>query len=173
MVQTSTIVTASVATAVTGFLAYAVYFDYKRRSEPDFRRGLRRNERRQVRAEKEEAKARSQQQRQKVKQAVAAAVDEGFPKDPSEKEMYFMEQVSKGEVLGADPNTLFESALAFYKALKVYPSPGDLIGIYDQTVSKQVLDILAELIAADPTLKIGPNANSSATSGMPPAAGLD
>lgn len=82
--------------------AYAVYFDYKRRSEPDFRRGLRRNERRQVRAEKEEAKARSQQQRQKVKQAVAAAVDEGFPKDPSEKEMYFMEQVSKGEVLGAD-----------------------------------------------------------------------
>ena len=82
--------------------AYAVWFDYKRRSEPDFRRGLRRNERRQVRVEKEEAKASSQQQRQRVKNAVAAAVDEGFPTDPSEREMYFMEQVSKGEVLGSD-----------------------------------------------------------------------
>ncbi|MBE3047563.1 hypothetical protein IMZ48_34630 [Candidatus Bathyarchaeota archaeon] len=32
--------------------------------------------------------------------------------------------------------TLFDAAIAFYKALKVYPSPGDLINIYDQTVSK-------------------------------------
>jgi len=29
-----------------------------------------------------------------------------------------------------------DAALAFYKALKVYPQPGDLIGIYDKTVSK-------------------------------------
>lgn len=29
-----------------------------------------------------------------------------------------------------------EAALAFYKALKVYPTPGDLITIYDKTVSK-------------------------------------
>ena len=29
-----------------------------------------------------------------------------------------------------------ECALAFYKALKVYPTPGDLINIYDKTVAK-------------------------------------
>lgn len=29
-----------------------------------------------------------------------------------------------------------DAALAFYKALKVYPTPGDLINIYDKTVSK-------------------------------------
>lgn len=29
-----------------------------------------------------------------------------------------------------------ESALAFYKGLKVYPAPGDLIRIYDSTVPK-------------------------------------
>ncbi|SPO05882.1 related to mitochondrial import receptor subunit tom-20 [Cephalotrichum gorgonifer] len=173
MVQASTIVTASVATAVTGLLAYAAYFDYKRRSQPAFRRELRRNERLAARNEKEEAKLHSHHQRQKVKDAVAAAVAEGFPQDPSEKEMYFMEQVSKGEVLSSDPNSLFESAFAFYRALKVYPSPGDLIGIYDQTVSKQVLDILAEIIAADPTLKIGANAEESSDSGMPPTVGLD
>lgn len=34
-----------------------------------------------------------------------------------------------------------EAALAFYKGLKVYPTPGDLIGIYDKTVPK-VRDLL-------------------------------
>lgn len=29
-----------------------------------------------------------------------------------------------------------DSALAFYKALKVYPTPNDLISIYDKTVDK-------------------------------------
>jgi hypothetical protein len=29
-----------------------------------------------------------------------------------------------------------DAALAFYKALKVYPTPNDLINIYDKTVAK-------------------------------------
>jgi import receptor subunit TOM20 len=83
-------------------IAYAVYFDYKRRSEPEFRRSLRRNERHRARVEKEDQKAQSQLQRQKIRLAVQAAIEDGFPRDPSEREMYFMEQVSKGEVLSAD-----------------------------------------------------------------------
>lgn len=68
-----------------------------------------------------------------------------------------------------------DSALAFYKGLKVYPAPGDLIKIYDSTVPKvssphrcppwkavylisfvtqPILDILAEMIAFDTTLDI-------------------
>jgi hypothetical protein len=31
---------------------------------------------------------------------------------------------------------IIDSALAFYKALKVYPTPSDLISIYDNTVPK-------------------------------------
>lgn len=49
-----------------------------------------------------------------------------------------------------------EAALCFYKALKVYPSPRDLISIYDKTVPKPVIDILAEMIAIDPTIDVGP-----------------
>ena len=49
-----------------------------------------------------------------------------------------------------------EAALCFYKALKVYPQPSDLISIYDKTVPKPVLDILAEMIAADPSINVGP-----------------
>ena len=49
-----------------------------------------------------------------------------------------------------------EAALCFYKALKVYPQPGDLISIYDKTVAKPVLDILAEMVALDSSIKVGP-----------------
>lgn len=41
-----------------------------------------------------------------------------------------------------------EAAICFYKALKVYPTPNDLINIYDKTVSK-VRAILALPRAAE------------------------
>ena len=53
-------------------------------------------------------------------------------------------------------STQIEAALCFYRALKVYPQPGDLITIYDKTVPKPVIDILAEMIATDPTIDVGP-----------------
>ena len=54
--------------------------------------------------------------------------------------------------LGSDK---VEAALCFYKALKVYPQPKDLISIYDKTVPKEVLEILAEMVAMDAGLKLG------------------
>lgn len=155
MSQPSTLVTATIAAVATGVIAYAVYFDYRRRSQPEFRRHLRRNERRQVRAEKDQEQMHTQAQRQLIKRAVDQAKDEGFPTDAEEKEAYFLEQVQNGEILGADPTKVVEAALAFYKGLKVYPTPGDLINIYDKAVSKPILDVLAEMIAYDGTLKIG------------------
>ena len=47
-----------------------------------------------------------------------------------------------------------EAALCFYKALKVYPQPKDLIGIYDKTVPKEVLEILADIVVMDDGLSI-------------------
>lgn len=68
--------------------------------------------------------------------AVDEAKEEGFPTSVEEKEAYFLDQVTMGEQLGADPTRSIEAALAFYKGLKVYPQPGDLISIYDKTVPK-------------------------------------
>lgn len=59
----------------------------------------------------------------------------------------------KKKKLGSDQ---VEAALCFYKALKVYPQPRDLIQIYDKTVPKPIIDILAEMIAADSTIDVGP-----------------
>ncbi len=60
--------------------------------------------------------------------------------------------VSNNSLLGSDQ---IEAALCFYKALKVYPQPKDLIGIYDKTVPKEVLEILADMVAMDDSLSIG------------------
>ena len=61
-----------------------------------------------------------------------------------------------------------EAALAFYKALKVYPQPKDLISIYDKTVPKECLEILAEMVAMDSSLNLG-----GTFTGESPAAGAD
>lgn len=140
---------------LTGLLAYAVYFDHKRQTDPEFRRSLKRNNRRLARAVKEEAEAQGAMQREAIKKAVQQAKDEGFPTDLEEKEAYFMGQVARGESLCAEGSNQIEAALCFYKALKVYPQPKDLISIYDKTVPKDVLEILAEMVAMDAGLKLG------------------
>lgn len=53
---------------------------------------------------------------------------------------------------GSDP---VGAALCFYKGLKVYPEPSSLIGIYDNTVPKDILEILAIMVAQDKSLKVG------------------
>ncbi|KAF5016461.1 hypothetical protein F66182_11852, partial [Fusarium sp. NRRL 66182] len=143
--KTSTLIALSTGTVITGFLAsspsaYAVWFDYKRQSDPEFRKALKRDNRRMARAAKEEAEAQGAAQRDQIKKVVDAAKDEGFPTDLEEKEAYFMGQVAKGESLCAEGSDNVEAALAFYKALKVYPQPKDLISIYDKTVPKEVLE---------------------------------
>ncbi|KAL4886686.1 mitochondrial outer membrane translocase complex, subunit Tom20 domain-containing protein [Aspergillus karnatakaensis] len=153
--KASTLAVASAGTIITGLLAYAVYFDHKRQTDPEFRKALKRNNRRLARAVKEEEEAQGAQQRETIKQVLQQAKEEGFPSDLEEKEAYFMGQVAKGESLCSEGADKIDAALAFYKALKVYPQPKDLISIYDKTVPKEVLEVLAEMVALDPALKLG------------------
>lgn len=84
------------------YTAYAVYFDHKRRSDPEFRKALKRESRREARAAKEEAEAQGVQQKQAIENAVNEAREEGFPTDVEDKEAYFMNEVGQGEVLCQD-----------------------------------------------------------------------
>lgn len=45
-----------------------------------------------------------------------------------------------------------EAAMCFYRAMKVYPEPENLMGIYQKTVPKPVLDALHEIIALSTTV---------------------
>lgn len=154
--KASTVATISIGTALTGLLAYAVYFDHRRRTDPEFRRALKRESRKHARAAKEEAEAHGARQREAIKKAVTQAKDDGFPVDVEEKEAFFMGELARGEQLAGTGSDMIETALCFYKALKVYPQPRDLISIYDKTMSKPVLDVLAEMIAFDKTIAVGP-----------------
>lgn len=80
-------------------IAYAVYFDHKRQTDPEFRKTLKKNNRKMARAVKEEAEAQGAAQREAITKAVQQAKDEGFPTDLEEKEAYFMGQVARGESL--------------------------------------------------------------------------
>lgn len=63
---------------------------------------MRREERRQARAEKEEVVALTKQKKQDIQQVVQLAAEEGFPTGVNEKEQFFMDHVQKGELLAAD-----------------------------------------------------------------------
>lgn len=146
----------TLATVATGIIAYAVYFDYRRRNDPQFRKQLKKDLKRQAKAAKESAEIQIALQRKAIRVAVEEVKREGFPTDVEEREAYFMQEIAKGEGLSAEGSASKEAALCFYKALKVYPSQPDLITIYDKTVPKAILDILAEMIAADTSMSVDP-----------------
>lgn len=95
----STVVAATVGTAVTGFLAYAVYFDYKRRNDPEFRKQLKRQSRRTAKAAKVEAEEAGNRERKELRAMVDAANEEGYPEKSDDKEAYFMDKLQEGEGL--------------------------------------------------------------------------
>lgn len=82
--------------------AYAIYFDHKRQTDPEFRKALKRESRKEARAAKEEAEAYGHKQREAIKLAVRRAREEGFPSAVEDKESYFMNEVGKGEILCQD-----------------------------------------------------------------------
>jgi mitochondrial import receptor subunit TOM20 len=133
---------------------------------------LKRESRRQARIAKEEAEVQGIQKREQIKAAVQEALEEGFPTDIEEKESFFMQQIAQGEAMAGDGmfslnlavgySTKWSSgsdpigaAICFYKGLKVYPEPQSLITIYDNTVPKDILEILAIMVAQDKNLKVG------------------
>ncbi|EWC47908.1 hypothetical protein DRE_02790 [Drechslerella stenobrocha 248] len=154
--QTSQILTASAVTAVALTLAYAVYFDHRRRHDPEFRRSLARERRKHAKAQKAVKEAEAENERAQLRAAVAAANEEGYPSGVEEREAYFMNEVARGEqLLQHGESKAAEAALCFYKALRVYPDPPNLIQIYEKTVPKHVLDILGQAIALGDTSVLG------------------
>ena len=101
-IRPATIAAIAGGTLLTGLLAYVVYFDHRRRTDPEFRKALKRESKKQAKAAKQEAEAGQAQQREKIREAVNRANEEDFPKDPEEVEGYFMQEVAQGEQMCQD-----------------------------------------------------------------------
>lgn len=104
----------------------AVYFDYKRRTDPNFRKSIKREKKRLVKAQKAEAEAANAQQRLEIQQAVRQAQVDGFPTDVEEKEAYFMNEVARGEGLCTDrklPRYVLWMCTSFQCRHRHHPAP--------------------------------------------------
>ena len=132
----TTIALATAGVIASASVAYALYFDHKRRSDPEFRRNLKKQQKKISKQSEASAVAAEKDQKDRIKKLVDEANDEGFPRDAEETEQYFMQEVARGEQMCSDGSDPIEAALCFYRALKVYPQPRELIGIYDKTVPK-------------------------------------
>lgn len=135
-ISTSTIILSATGVLAAGALAYAVYFDHKRRSDPNFRRELKRQHKKITKQSEESARAAETAQKERIRTLVAQANEEGFERDPEKTEGYFMQEVARGEAMCTDGSDPVDAAMCFYRALKVYPQPAELISIYDKTVPK-------------------------------------
>ncbi len=71
--RASTIAAISVGAVVTGVLGYALYFDHRRRTDPAFRKALKRESRKQEKVAKQEADAATSRQRRAIREAVEKA----------------------------------------------------------------------------------------------------
>ncbi|KZV77179.1 hypothetical protein PENSPDRAFT_645453 [Peniophora sp. CONT] len=158
--KTASILTIAGVTLVSGAIAYAVYFDSKRRTDAAFRKKLRKDKK------KVDKSAASQQAASaaastaslgplnitevELRAAIETVKKEELPASPEAKEQYFMQQVNMGETLCAQgPAFSLTAAMCFFRALRVYPSPVELLMIYQQTVPEPVFKLVVEMTQLD------------------------
>ncbi|KAI9891072.1 MAG: hypothetical protein M1814_003271 [Vezdaea aestivalis] len=160
--KTTTIAAVTVGTLATALAAYAVYFDHRRRSDVEFRKSLKREQRQAARVLREEAAAESNRARDQIRKRIKQFKEEELSDMSIEqREKLFMEYVSEGEQLSQEGSDDLQSAFCFYKGLKIYPDPRSLIGVYENTCSKSVLELISQFIALDDNLQIGPEGRSA------------
>ncbi len=108
--RTGPIFAASIGVVATGFLAYALYFDHRRRTDADFRKALKRESRRQDKVAKAESAAEVANQRKQIRELLEEANKAGFPTDPERIEEYFLAEVAAGEEMCTDGMSLLSLA---------------------------------------------------------------
>ncbi|KAF9534112.1 hypothetical protein CPB83DRAFT_756005 [Crepidotus variabilis] len=150
--SSSTYITAAAVSVAVGLAAYAVYFDYKRRNDVEFRKKLKKEKKRleKTMAASEKNEPTPAFTPAELREVLTQLKQEAPPASPEEKEGYFMSQVGLGEQLAAQgPAFHLPAAMAFYRALRVYPSPVELIVIYQKTIPEAVFKIVMDLTNLD------------------------
>ncbi|ESK86814.1 mitochondrial import receptor subunit tom20 [Moniliophthora roreri MCA 2997] len=151
--RSTSVLTIAGVTLLTGFVAYALYFDYKRRNNVEFRKNLRKQKKRvdkSIASSQASEAAASAVSQAELRQALEQVKKEPVPASPDQKEAYFMSQVGAGEQLSLQgPDFHLPAAMSFYRALRVYPSPVELMVIYQKTVPEPIFKLVIELTNLD------------------------
>ena len=122
--------------AAASALAYCVYFDHKRRSDPDFKKRLK------AKRNKGQAKGSSSVQTE----SAAAAADGGRMPDFSDQEAvqrFFLQEVQLGETLLAQ-GSLEEGVEHLALAVAVCGQPHALLGVLQETLPPPIYALLLQ-----------------------------
>ncbi|KAI7862753.1 MAS20 protein import receptor-domain-containing protein [Spinellus fusiger] len=146
--QTAALATAGVL--ATAGIGYLVYFDYKRRNDPQLKKKIRRERKKAVK-EVQDAETKAKEGVVQLIEAVIETVNkEVFPESAEEKEQYFLSKVAEGEALCSRGEAFYQqSVLPFYAALKVYPAPLELIMIYQKSLPEPVFHVVVSIMALE------------------------
>ncbi|KAF8988618.1 hypothetical protein BGZ52_006674 [Haplosporangium bisporale] len=148
--KTSHIVAVTVGTIAIASVGYALYFDSKRRNDPNFRRKLKKERKRAQKQAKEDEQKNVTRTAQSVEDALASINENEFPVSMEDREKFCMEQLSTGEALFTQgPAGYDASAICFYKALKVYPAPAELVMVYQKTIPPEVFTLVMGMLSMD------------------------
>lgn len=148
--------TAAVSSAViAGALGYCLYFDYKRRSSPEFRKTLKKRSTNFQKKVEKEIKEVQTQKRAAIDTLIEQSLqDDPIPTSLGEKEKFFMQEIEKADKLlttTSIPDNYLLAALSFYRALVAYPKPVDLLSVYEKSITvPEVMDYLRTMIVASP-----------------------
>ncbi|SMN17989.1 similar to Saccharomyces cerevisiae YGR082W TOM20 Component of the TOM (translocase of outer membrane) complex responsible for recognition and initial import steps for all mitochondrially directed proteins [Maudiozyma saulgeensis] len=151
----SRIFTVTTVLAAVSTVGYALYFDYQRRNNPEFRHNVKRRIRKQQKSMKlEEQNVQVARVQAAAKFLEAELEKDPIPTDVEGKQLAFNINIEQGDQLAAKPGNELEAASKFYKALTVYPNPADLLGIYSKSLPELIYENLVLMIAAIPPANI-------------------
>ncbi|CAL9732415.1 mitochondrial import receptor subunit Tom20p [Monosporozyma unispora] len=124
------------AAAALAVLGYAAYFDYQRRTDPAFRQQLKKRAKKQRKEAKQKENASQKAKQEEIVRFLTNELVKDPPSNasPENVQTLFMTYVSEGEKLCTIPGEEMNAAVKFYKALTIYPRPGDLLNIYEKTI---------------------------------------
>jgi mitochondrial import receptor subunit TOM20 len=95
----ATIALISAGTVLLGTFAYAAYFDHRRRSDPAFRKALKREHKALVKQQKHAAESAAKEQQKTVRGLVEKMNEAGYPSDAEEQEAFFLKHLAMAEKL--------------------------------------------------------------------------
>ena len=161
--KTLTIVIAGTATLITSALTYALYFDYKRRNDPVFRKKISKSSFTLVKSKKEERETELAGKPELSASTGKSEEPEGEPFIPQdeadlsvmeilqrpgeERQKIFYKLLIKGEELLKVGPQYEEAAIKyFYKAMKLVPAASELILAFQKTLPDAVFKRLLEVI---------------------------
>ncbi|EJT48680.1 hypothetical protein A1Q2_08292 [Trichosporon asahii var. asahii CBS 8904] len=136
----------TVGALTAGALGYAVYFDYMRRNSAEFRKGLKKQQKKVKQQQEAAAKHQAEADQRELTMALVELELEMPPSSPEQMEVYFQEHVATAEALAAKgPENYVKAATHFYRALRVYPQPVELLMIYQKVCPERVFQLVLKL----------------------------